>query len=133
MEKTDRTLPPPASRSAAHDEQDEAEDEDEEAPEDVRVVQEIASFNNITVWGHESIPSSTEDPYSKGIEEWMTFAQSVRKPLMISLIWLLMEADTFVRRFKLMNFEIWSVAFGCCLSCVFRGFGLLLGRIDGNS
>lgn len=55
-------------------------DDDEEVPEQIGVMQEIASFDRITVWGHETVPSFTEDAYSKGIEEWMSFATSVSQP-----------------------------------------------------
>ncbi len=38
---------------------------------------EIASFDSITIWGHEVLPDASENPYVRGIEEWMKFAKAV--------------------------------------------------------
>jgi len=40
-------------------------------------MQEAASFDKLTVWGHEATPSDSEDPILKGVQEWMQFAKSV--------------------------------------------------------
>ena len=52
-------------------------DEDADIPEDVKTMQQIASFDKMTVWGHESLPSETDDVYMRGIEEWVKLAQTV--------------------------------------------------------
>ncbi|GAB7356663.1 hypothetical protein MBLNU459_g7379t1 [Dothideomycetes sp. NU459] len=77
VEKTARTLPAPDARHSGLDGRDEAEEDDEECSEYVGVMQELASFKEFTVWGHESVPANVEDSYTKGIEEWMGFAQSM--------------------------------------------------------
>lgn len=52
------------------------EDDDDEDTEPVKVLEEAASFEEIVVWGHETVPES-DDPYVKGVEEWIAFAEAV--------------------------------------------------------
>lgn len=66
---TEKVLPQSSSK--------EEEDDDDEAMEDVKIAEEVASFDEITVWGHEAVPTDAENAYSKGIEEWMRLAHSV--------------------------------------------------------
>ncbi|KAI2619185.1 ribonuclease H1 small subunit [Hypoxylon sp. NC1633] len=40
-------------------------------------MQGIASFNEVVIWGHEALANSTEDPYLRGMEEWMSFAEQI--------------------------------------------------------
>ena len=57
---------------------DNEEDEDEnEKPAEVKLAEEVGSFDEITVWSHESMPLETDDPYLKGVQEWMAFAKAV--------------------------------------------------------
>lgn len=69
-----------ASKSHPDDSRDEVEDEegDEEEDEEVKVMEQIASFDGIAVWGHELVPSDEENPYQRAIIEWATFAGKVR-------------------------------------------------------
>jgi len=32
------------------------------------------------VWNHETVPEASEDPYIKGMEEWMGMAEAVSSP-----------------------------------------------------
>jgi ribonuclease H2 subunit C len=43
----------------------------------VKAVHELATFDEIVVWGHEVAPDSMEDVYVKGVEEWIGFAEAV--------------------------------------------------------
>jgi ribonuclease H2 subunit C len=52
-------------------------DSDDEQPEEIKVMEEHASFDEIVVWGHEALPDTSTDPYAKGIEEWIEFAGRV--------------------------------------------------------
>ena len=54
----------------------ENEDEDEE-PAEAKLAEEVGSFDEITIWSHESMPLETDDPYLKGVQEWMAFAKAV--------------------------------------------------------
>ena len=40
------------------------------------VLEETGGFDDIMVWGHEALPEG-EDPYVKGLEEWIGFAEKV--------------------------------------------------------
>ena len=55
-------------------------DEDgEEETEEVKVLEEVGSFNKIMAWGHEALVDG-DDAFSRGIEEWTTFSQAVSFP-----------------------------------------------------
>lgn len=49
---------------------------DENDEEDVSELQEIGSFDEIMLWGHESIVED-DDVFAKGMGEWIKFAESV--------------------------------------------------------
>jgi len=54
------------------------DDEDEtENNEELQVVEQVAAFDHVMVWNHEILPDPLEDPYSKGITEWIGFADAV--------------------------------------------------------
>ncbi|KAK5006328.1 hypothetical protein LTR39_005690 [Cryomyces antarcticus] len=40
-------------------------------------MEENASFEEIVVWDHGAMPAETEDPYSKGVQEWIALAEAV--------------------------------------------------------
>jgi len=71
LSKTDRTL----LRADAPGQEEDDDGEDEE-PE-VGVMEEIADFEEIMVWGHEVLPDEKEDPYIKGLEEWIEWAEKI--------------------------------------------------------
>ena len=47
-----------------------------EEENDVKVLQELGSFDELVLWGHESIVEG-EDTFVKGMEEWIGFAEAV--------------------------------------------------------
>jgi len=52
-----------------------------ENPEDevqIGAMKGKATFDELMVWGHESTTDSTVDPYVRGMEEWIAFAEQVR-------------------------------------------------------
>ncbi|KAI1149562.1 ribonuclease H2, subunit C [Nemania diffusa] len=54
-----------------------------ENPEDqlkVGAMKGKAAFGELMVWGHESTSDSTGDPYVRGIEEWIAFAEEIHSP-----------------------------------------------------
>jgi ribonuclease H2 subunit C len=51
---------------------EEEEDEDEE----VKIMEEVAGFNGVWVWGHEAVMDG-EDAYVRSLEEWIGVAESV--------------------------------------------------------
>lgn len=52
------------------------EEQDEEIIE-VGSMEQNAQFGEVMVWGHEVLPDNAGDPYVKGMEEWMAFAEQV--------------------------------------------------------
>ncbi|KAI0417875.1 ribonuclease H2, subunit C [Xylaria grammica] len=63
--------------------QQEPSDEDVEIienPEDqleVDVMRGKATFDEFTIWGHESTNDSSEDAYVRGMEEWIAFSEEI--------------------------------------------------------
>jgi ribonuclease H2 subunit C len=56
------------------------EDEGEDGPaqpESVTVLEGNTTFDHVIVWGHDVLPAA-DDPFVKGVEEWISFAQAVR-------------------------------------------------------
>lgn len=56
-----------------------AESEDDEEPEvaePVKIVEQVSSFEDILVWGHDVQPNS-EDPFVKGLTEWIGLAEAI--------------------------------------------------------
>ena len=76
VEKSDRILPRTTQEAPSAEEDEEAE-EANEVEDDVKILPQIATFDRFMVWGHESTPTDVEDPYIKGVDEWMAFAQAV--------------------------------------------------------
>lgn len=52
-------------------------DDPDDQPE-IGAMQGQATFEEVMIWGHESLPDSSEDPYLRGMEEWISFAEQVR-------------------------------------------------------
>ncbi|KAK7509062.1 ribonuclease H2, subunit C [Phyllosticta citriasiana] len=73
LSTTNRTLPQNNTQAGGEDDDNE---QDEDAVE-VRVVEEVGQFDRVVVWGHENEPDETEDPYSRGLTEWLAFAQAM--------------------------------------------------------
>ena len=48
----------------------------EEEQEDMTVLNEIGSFDNLLIWNHESIINE-DDAFVKGLNEWISFAEAV--------------------------------------------------------
>lgn len=38
-----------------------------------------AEFDEVVIWGHESMADTSSDPYVRGVEEWMKVAEKVRR------------------------------------------------------
>lgn len=50
------------------------EEEDEE--EETAILQEVGSFDEVVLWGHESLVDG-DDAFVKGLGEWIGFAEAV--------------------------------------------------------
>ena len=68
---TDRVIPGQKGSNGS------AEDDVEAEPEEpVKILEKQNTFDEFMVWGHESIPAA-DDPYVKGVEEWLKLAEAV--------------------------------------------------------
>lgn len=66
---TDRVSQQPVKNASAEDEVTELE-------EPVKILEVQGTFDDMIVWGHEILPAA-DDPYVKGVEEWVRFAETV--------------------------------------------------------
>ena len=57
------------------------ENEDNEERIEETVSEELAQFDGVMVWDHGVLPDETSDPYLRGVEEWISFAETVRRAL----------------------------------------------------
>ena len=65
------------AREGGELEEEEEEDEEEVGEvEEVQALEEMACFDKIVLWGHERMVEG-EDPFVKGVEEWIGFAEAV--------------------------------------------------------
>lgn len=89
---TQITAPPPPP---GYDVENDAEDEEMET-DNAKTLEQVATFDEITLWGHDAAPSNTEDGYAKAIEEWVAFADTVRMNSFIKI----MEANSLHKMHK---------------------------------
>lgn len=54
------------------------DDEDVEDEPEVEIMEEQSAFEDVMVWGHEAVPEDGADPFVRGMEEWIAFAEQVR-------------------------------------------------------
>lgn len=71
------------------------EDRDEEENElETTALDELADFSTVTVWGHEQPPDDEEDMITRGVAEWIRFAETVSYwELTIAVLWLMARSD----------------------------------------
>jgi len=83
VRKTDRTIEESAPEDDLSDEVPDDEestlnmDETETKPVNTEVMEEMASFDHITLWDHDTLPDVKDNPYARGVEEWIEFASAV--------------------------------------------------------
>lgn len=53
---------------------DNSESDDQVAETEAR---KMAGFDEIMIWEHGQMPDASSDPYMKGMQEWIAFAQTV--------------------------------------------------------
>lgn len=46
-------------------------------PEATTALDEVTDFDSFTVWGHEALPDEKENPFARGVAEWIKFAEAV--------------------------------------------------------
>ena len=83
LKATDRSLPTEPSdpiRVASFEDDEVQEMIQEEEPEPVKIVDVVAGFDEILVWGHDELPTEEENVFCKGLNEWMAFAEEIHRP-----------------------------------------------------
>ncbi|CAD0011120.1 unnamed protein product, partial [Aureobasidium pullulans] len=53
------------------------EDASSSSTPETKILQEVATFDKIVVWGHEVQPDGQEDVYVRGVSEWIGLATAV--------------------------------------------------------
>lgn len=72
ISKTEQFLP----RQPVDDREADEEEEEEEKEIEVKIAEEVGEWDSIMVWGHEAVMDE-EDPYVRGVEEWVGFSAAV--------------------------------------------------------
>ena len=70
------TNEPTKPRPGRFHESDEEDQEEEDDLEPIKILEETGIFDDMTVWGHDTVPT-LDDPLVKGIEEWIAFAEAI--------------------------------------------------------
>jgi ribonuclease H2 subunit C len=81
LQSTERVLEPKGEQGEQGEQGEEGEQgvegEDEETAEpEIKVMEEIAEFEEIIVWGHETVVDET-DGYVRGVGEWLSWCDSI--------------------------------------------------------
>ncbi|MCJ1239620.1 3'-5' exonuclease [Varicellaria rhodocarpa] len=80
VRKSDRTIQPPVHETASipitHADVDKLDGEDEQREEPIRILEEEASFEEVIIWGHESLPAA-DDVHVRGMDEWVSWAEAM--------------------------------------------------------
>ncbi|KAJ0118952.1 hypothetical protein J7T55_013208 [Diaporthe amygdali] len=72
IEKTD----PPKPQAPRPDEPEVVDlDAEEEMP--LGILEAKAEFDEVVIWGHESVADASSDPYARGFEEWIAVAEQI--------------------------------------------------------
>lgn len=78
VEKSDRVLAQPEEKKLPYNGEEEDDDDEEEALLEVKLLEQVASFDRFTVWDHEAVPTDSDDTYIKSMQEWLVLAEAVR-------------------------------------------------------
>ena len=79
MRVTDEVVADPLKRTTGIDgaaEEDDAEDDAEEAPEPVKAMQPLASFDSMVIWDHDTVPTE-DDGAVRALDEWIGMAEAM--------------------------------------------------------
>lgn len=71
----DKTEPP--KPQAPRPDESEVVDLDAEDEMPLGALDTKAEFDEMVIWGHESVADTSSDPYIRGVEEWMKVAEKV--------------------------------------------------------
>lgn len=69
--------PKPAGRSREEVADDVDVQDEQDNQIEVGAMHGKSAFDEVVVWGHESTADSSADPYVRGMDEWISFAEQV--------------------------------------------------------
>ena len=81
MTNSNRTIPLRSLESSSQENApcnaiDEAMDADGDKDEPVKVLEQVGTFEEVVVWGHEVMPEEDET-FVKGVGEWIAWAEGI--------------------------------------------------------
>lgn len=76
VEKSEPKKPEKSSNDEEMTEVIEIEDDSDDQIE-TGAMKGKATFDELMVWNHESLANSSEDPYLRGMEEWISFTEQI--------------------------------------------------------
>ncbi|KAI1357608.1 ribonuclease H2, subunit C [Xylaria arbuscula] len=79
VDKTDAKPPAAGTEQERTDEEVEVVENPEEQLA-VGTMRGKAAFDGLVIWGHESTGDSGADPFVRGMEEWIAFAEEIHSP-----------------------------------------------------
>ena len=68
-----------ATSESEHGGEEDAEEEPEESDGTMTALDEVATFDEVVVWGHDALPEEN-DPVARGLEEWIGLAATMNAP-----------------------------------------------------
>ncbi len=71
----DRGVLPQKHKQEGHGDGEDGDESEEEG--EVKILEELGGFEEIVVWGHESVGEPGEDVFVRGMEEWVGFSGAV--------------------------------------------------------
>jgi len=77
LQKTNTILPPTITPSTSTSLEDKEDASSSSSTPETKILQEVATFDKIVVWGHEVQPDGQEDVYVRGVSEWIGLATAV--------------------------------------------------------
>ncbi|THW99018.1 ribonuclease H1 small subunit [Aureobasidium pullulans] len=77
LQKTNTILPPTITPSTSTSLEDKEDASSSSSTPETKILQEVATFDKIVVWGHEVQPDGQEDVYVRGVSEWIGLATAM--------------------------------------------------------
>lgn len=80
LHTTDKTLPTSTtssklSQKADEDEKDEDDQEEEKEEAEIKIIEQVGTFDEVMVWGHGGQVDVSQDAYARGLGEWVGWAE----------------------------------------------------------
>ncbi|ODH49901.1 hypothetical protein GX48_03990 [Paracoccidioides brasiliensis] len=66
------------------EEEEEEEDDDDDDEPVTTILEKEGTFSEFVVWNHQKVPAA-DDPFVKGVSEWIQFAEAVHHELLLSM------------------------------------------------